>query len=204
MPNDPPVEIVSGADDTSVVASGDVEFALLGPLEVRRDGQPLALRRGRSRSLLTVLLLRLGRAIPADVLVQQLWGAHPPADAANALHVQICYLRRALQLPARGPAPALRTVAGGYQMDLDADRVDLFRFERAVSAVAERPPDPSGCQAGDALIEIRAALGLWRGEPLQDAMYQLDVAADIDRLLELRTMAQEHEIQALLEPGPPR
>lgn len=188
-------------DDAVGASSGEVDFALLGPLEVRRDGELIDVRRGLSRLLLTVLVLRVGRTVPGDQLIEQLWGARPPGDAANALPVQVSYLRRALRLPANGSAPALRTVGGGYQLDVDPARVDLFRFEHAVTAVTGRPGGVPGGVAVELLVEVRAALGLWRGDPLQDVMYDLDVAADIERLLELRVMAEERELQALLDLG---
>src|SRR5262245_31568425 len=83
------------------IASGHVEFAVLGPLEVRQGGDVLAVRRGRSRVLLISLLLRSGQVVPVDVLLEQVWGDRLPVDAVNALQVQVSYLRRALR-PLRG------------------------------------------------------------------------------------------------------
>jgi DNA-binding SARP family transcriptional activator len=98
-----------------------VEFALLGPLEVRRDGEAIPLRRGRPRVLLVSLLLRVGRVVPSDVLIEEVWGEHPLLDAANALQGQVSYLRRVLGFAPTGPAPGLRTAAGGYVLDVDPD-----------------------------------------------------------------------------------
>lgn len=67
-----------------------MELLVLGPLEVRRDGEPLPVRRGRPRRL----LLRRGDPVPRDVLIDQLWGDEPPLDADSALHLLISYLRR--------------------------------------------------------------------------------------------------------------
>src|SRR4051812_10913592 len=46
-----------------------LRFAVLGPLEVRRDGLPIEIGGQRLRALLSLFLLDAGRAIPADVLV---------------------------------------------------------------------------------------------------------------------------------------
>jgi DNA-binding SARP family transcriptional activator len=58
-----------------------MEFRMLGPLEVREDGRPLPLRGGKQRSLLGVLLLHANEAVSSERLVDELWGARPPARA---------------------------------------------------------------------------------------------------------------------------
>ncbi|HET6836216.1 MAG TPA: helix-turn-helix domain-containing protein, partial [Acidimicrobiales bacterium] len=115
-----------------------MEFALLGPLEVRCDSGSIPLRRGRPRTLLISLLLRVGRVVPTDVLIDDVWREHPLSDPANALQSQVSYLRRVLRLPSTGSAPALRTSAGGYVLDVDPASVDVRRFERHVSSAGER------------------------------------------------------------------
>ena len=185
----------------AVVESVVVEFAVLGPLEVRCDGEPLRLRRGRPRALLIALLLRVGRSVPADVLIDEVWGAEPPADAGNALQVLVSYLRRSLRLPATGPAPALRTMAGGYELDVEADQIDVYRFERAVSSAVQQLADPTVEQAELALEELQSTLALWRGPALQDVAYEAFVGAEVDRLSELRAVALEFEVEAMLRLG---
>ena len=177
---------------------GGVDFAVLGPLEVRGSGGPIALGRGRPRRLLIALLLRAGRVVPSDVLIDQVWGAHPPTDGANALQVQVSYLRRALGLPPDGGPPALRTIAGGYVLDVTPDAVDLHRFERLLASAVEHLSEPSVGVVEAALAELEVALGLWRGEPLQEVAYEQFAAAEVERLDELRATALEREIDARL------
>ena len=140
-----------------------MEFALLGPLEVRGDGGLIPLERRRPRTLLISLLLRVGRVVPADVLIDDVWRDHPLSDPANALQGQVSYLRRVLRLSSTGPAPALRTTVGGYVLDVDPASVDVRRFERHVSSAAERLGDRTSGDAEVALSELRSALNLWRG-----------------------------------------
>lgn len=117
---------------------------LLGPLRVLRDGTAVEIRGGRLRTLLVELALRGGRAVPADVLVDAVWGQDPPGDAANALQSLVSRLRAALGDPA-----TVQQVGAGYRLAVEREDVDALRFERLVR-------DPAGA---------REALALWRGEP---------------------------------------
>jgi predicted ATPase/DNA-binding SARP family transcriptional activator len=173
-----------------------VEFAVLGPLEVRRGDDVLAVRRGRSRIVLISLLLRAGQVVPVDVLVEHAWGDRLPADSANALQVQISYLRRALRL--HGDDGELRTVGAGYALRVAPERIDLHRFEHGVSSAADRLRTASPGDAEAALDELAAALRLWRGEPLQDVAYEPFAVAEVARLHELHAAALEYQVDARL------
>jgi predicted ATPase/DNA-binding SARP family transcriptional activator len=178
-----------------------LEFAVLGPLEVRRDGTVLSLRRGRPRIALSSLLLHAGHAVAADVLIDQLWSDGLPANAPNALQVVVSYLRKTLDLPAEGTAPALRTVAGGYLLDVPPDAIDAVRFEAVVSDAGRRLEQGSWQAARTALDQLLEALGLWRGEPFQDVAYEPFVETEVQRLRELRATALEQTIEARLALG---
>ena len=79
-------------------------IGVLGPLEVRVDGVPVAIRRGRPRRLLLALVVRAGEPVGAEALVDQLWDEDVPQNAGNALQVLVSYLRRTLR-PADGEGP---------------------------------------------------------------------------------------------------
>ena len=140
-----------------------VEFGILGPLEVRDDGRLLPLRQGRPLSLLTALLLRLGKVASVDALVEEVWGEQALADSVNALQVQVSYLRRTIGLGSGADRPALRTVGAGYPLDVDPDSLDAHRFEVLIHAAAAWLAAPRPVDANVALEELRAALDLWRG-----------------------------------------
>ena len=53
-----------------------LEFRILGPLEVIREGEPVDLSGRRQRAVLTLLLLHANQLMPADVLRDRLWGEH--------------------------------------------------------------------------------------------------------------------------------
>ena len=50
----------------------EVEFSLLGPLMVRREGMPVDVAAGRQRALLAALLVNAGRVVPTDQLLEVL------------------------------------------------------------------------------------------------------------------------------------
>jgi hypothetical protein len=60
--------------------SGQVQFRILGPLEVHRDGRALALGGARQRSVLALLLLHANEAVSADRLTAELWRGAPLAE----------------------------------------------------------------------------------------------------------------------------
>ncbi|WP_411140564.1 AfsR/SARP family transcriptional regulator [Streptomyces sp. x-80] len=137
-----------------------MRYGILGTTQAgRADGTPVALGGARLRALLTALALRPGRALPPDVLIADIWGMDPPADAAGALQALVARLRRAL-----GRA-AVASVDGGYRLCAEPDAVDLHRFERlaAEGGRALAAADPARAAA---LLDD--ALALWRGPALAD------------------------------------
>jgi hypothetical protein len=56
-----------------------VDFRILGPVEARAEGRPLALAGARQRALLAVLLLRAGEPVSRERVIADLWGERPPA-----------------------------------------------------------------------------------------------------------------------------
>ncbi|MET8756745.1 BTAD domain-containing putative transcriptional regulator [Lentzea sp. NPDC004782] len=159
----------------------NVEFRVLGPLEVLLDGEPVEVPAGRGRVLLATLLLRANQLVPVDELVERLWDGEPPtADRAHkTLQTTVLRLRKAL-----GAANCVHTRAGGYLAVVEPDQLDLLRFRALVSS-------------GD----LGAASALWRGPVLgnvqSDALHRDDVAGLADERLD----ALELRIEADLDRG---
>jgi DNA-binding SARP family transcriptional activator len=156
-----------------------VEVKLLGPLEVVVDGRPIELRRKKQRALLALLALRAGEVVSTDRLVDDLWGETPPKAAVGSLQNLVSELRKLIG------SDLLVTRPPGYVLELDRQRVDAHRFERAV-------------HEGRGLQE---ALGLWRGPALADLALEPFAQAEIARLEELRTTAREQLFDAELTAG---
>ena len=79
-----------------------MEFRILGPLEAVAEGRVLTFAGARQRALLALLLVRANEVVSTDRLIDELWGAHPPSAAANALQYHVSQLRKTL-------APATRS-----------------------------------------------------------------------------------------------
>ena len=177
-----------------------MEFRILGPLEVRDQGRPLPLTAAKQRALLAILLVHAGEVVSKDRLIDELWGAQPPASAANALQVYVTQLRRILEpeRKPRAPSAVLPASAGGYLIRVGAGELDAQRFERqSTAAVAAREAgDPGGAAEG-----LRRALEIWRGPALADFTYEPFAQAEIARLEELRLIAVEERIEADLALG---
>ncbi|WP_062348250.1 ATP-binding protein [Herbidospora yilanensis] len=141
-----------------------MRFAILGPLDVRRDdGTPVELTGPRGRTLLAALALDAGKVVPTARLIDVLYGATPPAGAANALQAQVSRLRTAL-------GGHIAHTSAGYRLDTDPGDVDAHRFERLT---AEH--------------RFAEALALWRGPALDGLPETLRGAAA--RLTELHLTA---------------
>ena len=165
-----------------------LEFLLLGPLEVRGDVGPVAVTGRRQRALLALLLLRANQVVPAETLIELLWGEEPPRTAATSLQNAVSHLRKAL-----GPS-LLLTRPPGYSLDVDADQIDLGRFERLVAEARALEPE-------ERARRLREALALWRGAPLADVTFDTWAQADVQRLEDLRLSVQEDLLDAELALG---
>ncbi len=170
-----------------------MEVRILGPLEVRVGERPVVVRAGRPRSLLAVLVLRLGERVSTDTLIDAVWGPQASGGTVNALRILVSYLRKALE-PAAGEL-AIETVEGGYRLVADRNSVDAYRLEAAVAAAA-RTDDPAG-----RLREVETALAAWRGSPLPEVADEEFAQADLQRLHEVRLTALEQRVDALLDLG---
>ena len=173
-----------------------MDFRILGPLEVLDDGRPLALGGSKQRALLALLLVHANQTLTSERLIDELWGESPPANAPKTLQVHISRLRKALASDAVGGP--LFTREGGYQLELDTDRLDSHRFE---ALAAEGRSELAAERPQGALATLESALSLWRGPPLTDLAYEPFAQGEIARLEDLRLRVLEQLIEAKLALG---
>ncbi|WP_455569448.1 AfsR/SARP family transcriptional regulator [Streptomyces rubrogriseus] len=137
-----------------------MRYRILGTTQVLRpDGTAVPLGGARLRALLTVLALRAGRAVPAGLLVEDVWAGDPPADATGALQALVGRLRRALG------ADSVASADGGYRLAAAPDDVDLHRFDRLAGEGTRALADGDPAKAA---VVLDDALALWRGPVLAD------------------------------------
>src|SRR5215471_11046807 len=189
----PPGPLLSGelCGGVQLRTTAGVDYRLLGAIEAGVNGHVLDIGGPKQRALLAILLLSANKPVSRDVLVDRLWGQHPPAGAQHTLEVYVSRLRKALQ-PAAGCQVVL-TRPGAYLLRAAGEHIDVRRFERLVRegrrALAANGP-------GQAAADLREALVLWRGEPLADISHEHFAQPEIARLEELRASAIEDRIEA--------
>jgi DNA-binding SARP family transcriptional activator/pimeloyl-ACP methyl ester carboxylesterase len=176
--------------------TGQVEFGVLGPLEVRVGGQALGLAGARTRAVLALLLVFANQVVSSDRLVEELWPGQPTDKATDSLQVRLSELRKALR--AAGEADRLATRPPGYLLRVEPGELDAQRFERLVAE------GDAALAAGDAITaaeHLDQAMSLWRGPALSDMNTVPAARTAAARLEEIRLVALEIRAEALLACG---
>jgi WD40 repeat protein/DNA-binding SARP family transcriptional activator len=177
----------------------DLQFRILGPIEVVGAAGAIRLGGRRQRAVLAILLLRANQVVPVERLADDLYGGGAPATAVGQVRDHVSQLRKALDVNGDGTAASpLETRAPGYLLRTELEQIDSHRFERALeTATAElRSGDAAAASA-----RLREALSLWRGPALADFAYDAFAHAEIERLEELRLTALGQRIEADLALG---
>ncbi|MFE6866661.1 BTAD domain-containing putative transcriptional regulator [Kitasatospora sp. NPDC057692] len=165
-----------------------MEFAILGPLEVRTDGgERVRLGGVRQERLLAALLLNAGGAVPVARLVDAVWDDRPPATADRQVRNLAGLLRRAFHRADPAGPPVLQTDGRGYRILLDGHRLDARTF---ADAVARSRRTTAAGEPSAAAADLREALALWRG-PVLDGLAGRAITAGAVPLDELRLTAWE-------------
>ena len=137
-----------------------MRFGILGPLRV--GGGESTVTAGRDRIVLAMLLLRSGRLVPVEELVDAVWEERPPATARAQLQTCVSRLRR--RLVELGLSPEIIvTDPVGYGVRIPPADLDAEIFARAVE---EARAAVAGGSPSEARERFRAALALWRGTAL--------------------------------------
>jgi DNA-binding SARP family transcriptional activator len=182
-----------------------MEFRVLGPVEVWLDGRIADAGHARQRAVLAALLLDAGRAVPADVLIDRVWGEDPPRSVRNVLYGYVARLKSLIASAqdadghdTAGPeaSATLSRCRGGYLLQAGPDRMDLGRFRRLVAEAAAAGDDER------ASVLLAEAVALWRGPALAGldspwlnamrATLELERAGAVLDLNEIRLRRGEH------------
>ena len=167
-----------------------MRFGVLGPLEVSNGDGPLLIGGPKQRVVLAHLVMSANHVVPAEHLIDAVWGDEPPEAAKGTLQAYISRLRSAIGsnvIEGRSP---------GYVLHAEPDDVDALRFEALLDQARDTTSDPRAMAR-----TLAEALQLWRGPALADLAGEASLAGDIARLEEVRLQATEEKIAADLELG---
>ncbi|MBI5090585.1 MAG: AAA family ATPase, partial [Actinobacteria bacterium] len=173
---------------------------VLGPVEVRRDGQPIDLGGPQPRAIIAHLALEAGHVVSVERLIDRLWGDEPPSAPLGTLQSYISRLRRAVE-PARaaGTAPqVLVSEAPGYVLRIAPEHIDAHRFATLVGDARKHAAAGNPVAALEAFDE---ALTLWRGPALSGVGGDDSSRSAVVRLEEERLAALEDRFETLLALG---
>ena len=141
---------------------GNLEYGLLGPLEVRHGQCLVPVRGRREQAVLGMLLLAEGDTVTVERLVEAVWDRDPPAGAVKA--VRNCASALRLRIAGTGgQVIPIQTTPTGYRLPLDGARLDIREFRQRVDAARQLA---GAGRPATAASGLRAALGLWRGPAL--------------------------------------
>jgi DNA-binding SARP family transcriptional activator len=182
-----------------------MDIKVLGAFQAGIGGRSIVPSAGKPRQILALLVLNPARVVPVSTLVEEVWGAEPPASSLATLQTYILQLRRLLGpalAASASPRPAkdvLATRYGGYLLDVPACAVDAHRYEQLVLDSRRALEDGSDQQAAACL---RQALALWQGgQALVDVAVGPVLRIEVTRLEQSRLVAQERRIDAELRLG---
>ncbi|MGA6161977.1 AfsR/SARP family transcriptional regulator [Amycolatopsis magusensis] len=178
-----------------------MEIDLLGSLSLTHGGRRYGVGSRKVRTVLALLALSPGKALSLEQLSDELWGETSIANSRNALQANIARLRKLLESVTGQPGEELvRTVSGGYLLDVPPDSVDTSRFltlSRRGAGLVETVPQ-------EAIELLRESLLLWRGGALLDVLDGSRCRSAAAHLDERRLTVQEDLIAARLAVGDER
>jgi DNA-binding SARP family transcriptional activator/tetratricopeptide (TPR) repeat protein len=144
--------------ESSAGAGAGLNFRVLGPVEIAAGDQIVNAGHARQRAVLAVLLLDAGRVVPAERLIDRVWGEDPPASVRKTLYGYAARLRAVIAGAGEDGVGLFRR-QGGYVLQAGPGQLDLLRFRRLAASAAAEDDEQAAALLGE-------ALALWRGPAL--------------------------------------
>jgi DNA-binding SARP family transcriptional activator len=160
---------------------------------------PREWKRDKARQLFQLFLTRRGRLLQREEITDLFWPTLPSEAADRNFKVALSALNKALEpvRPADAPSAYIAREGSAYFLRPGADlRLDAADFEQACKT-GLRPHTPPDA----AIHHLQAALHLYGGDYLPDALYDEWVSAERERLLTLYLRAADRLAGLLLERG---
>jgi len=152
-----------------------MRFGVLGPVTAWTDaGVPVTIQGLKVRALLADLLVHEGRPVPADRLIDDLWGDDLPGNPSGTLSAKVSQLRRAFEDAEPGSRALVKSSPAGYSLTVDSSTYDALAFADRVAAG-----------------QLSEAFALWRGPAYADFADEAFVETAVARLSEQRLAALE-------------
>lgn len=144
------------------MSSAGVFIRLLGPFEIVKRGQPLALRSGgKAETLLSCLALHPLVGVHRATLVEHIWPDTPIQLATQCLNTLMHSLKAQLADGLDGQPPVVHTNSH-YALNFDGGvSVDVLEFESAVNTGHRLLAEGA---TGQAIEEYERAVGLYGGD----------------------------------------
>lgn len=135
-----------------------MEFRILGPVGLWRDGYEAPLKGSKQKTLLAALLLAKGRVLTDYQLTEVLWGGETPETHQAQIYTYASRLRNHLD-----DSAWLARQGAGYLLRIGSATFDYHEFTRLSHAGRVALAENRYERAAELLT---AALGLWRGPTL--------------------------------------
>ncbi|MGW7366463.1 AfsR/SARP family transcriptional regulator [Streptomyces sp. NPDC054841] len=178
-------------------APEDLHIALLGPVQAWRGDREAPIGPARRQAVLAALVLRGGRLVSHEQLIDGVWGERPPPTGRRVLPSYAYALRRALDVPGAGQdRSVIRVGPGGYRFAAPV-RLDTARLTELSVGTGRL------LAAGDSSGALAAAdqgLRLFRGEPLAGLPGPYALGKRQRLLIERRSL-QQQRLECLLQLG---
>ncbi|GAB3967008.1 AfsR/SARP family transcriptional regulator [Plantactinospora veratri] len=166
------------------MADVPVRFAILGPVQIAVDGSRVDVGGPIPRAVLALLLARGKVGAALSDIITSVWGPGNATDDTAYHHVSA--VRKVLERT----GAQLVTENNRYYAAVDPEEVDWHRFRRLVKQAGDARDARKLQQAADGL---RAALELWRGEPLPD------IGGRLEPLRREMADSRRHAVELLAE-----
>ncbi|MGD9995606.1 MAG: BTAD domain-containing putative transcriptional regulator [Ilumatobacteraceae bacterium] len=167
-------------------------LCVLGSIAVHVDGAAVHIGGEKPRRLLAMLVLHRNSVVSSDGLAHVVWGDDVPETGVSTLQTYVSRLRRVLPGSVRviGQAP-------GYRLQVEPEALDADRFEARLAAGLDELQHAPAL----ALEHLDQALAEWRGEAFAEFADEWWARAEAARLTELRLLANDARLDALLALG---
>jgi DNA-binding SARP family transcriptional activator len=175
----------------------NVEFRILGPLEVGSAEGLLKLDSRKQSALLACFVIHPNTVLSTDQLLDAVWGAEPPSSGVSSLRFHVSKLRDLLDPGRTGSSQTIVTRPSGYELVVEPEQIDARRFE----LIAAEGRVLARTQPSEAAALLKEALAMWRGRALAEFQYEEFAVGEANRLDELRLIVIGDRIGADLARG---